>query len=225
MVERGAEAQLAIGGFVEHGDIAVGHRVIFILVARLRRQIGEKIGAQAQPDFDGAHRCAFVFDHRHAARADSGASAFKPGERLAGGVGVDHGLAEGRQIVAAFFQFVDADQGGGRGRVELELNQPGFGQQLGKTGRQKAFERHIVAVGHRALHRRQRGDQLGACQRLLVRSLHRRGEPILGNLELAIVDHFERGPLCLIHADAHEDRDQQRDAEGQEYDFRADGHG
>ena len=67
------------------------------------------------------HQSARRCHRHHAANAEAGDAALEADDRLAVGIGGDHGLAKPGQVVAELGRLVDPQIGQRRRRVELKL--------------------------------------------------------------------------------------------------------
>ena len=169
------------------------------MIAAARGQPLEEGHADVEPDFDGTDWFAFVADDGDPARSDPGPAAFEPRERGARRVGIDHRLAEAREIVAALFQLVDADERGRRGEVKLHLRHAGGRLHVRKPGAGQLFERPVVLRRDGRLDDRERRDHLGLGEGDLVGAIDRGFEPGLGGVEITVM----HDPQGMLLADEH----------------------
>ena len=125
---------------------------------------------EGQAELDRAEMLAVECHRHHAANAEAGDAALEADDRLAVGIGGDHGLAKPGQVVAELGRLVDPQIGQRRRRVELKLVDAVVGFQYREARPEQFDQGSAVVARHRFLNRghgRNHGAHGGGPARLL----------------------------------------------------------
>ena len=153
--------RLGAHGGAEGGECVVRDQIEGQIDPLAGLELLEEALIERQPELHRSGMPAGMVHGNHPADSQSGDAALQAADRGLGLVGVHHGAAERREVIAEFLRLVQAQEGGGGRGMELELlDAEALGRGL--VGRQQqGAEAGPVAGGEFLLDRRQRGDEGG----------------------------------------------------------------